>query len=97
MDAARWSEIVRTAQESTADDDRVCVQDCTCCDSDTASHCEAFGSKAMEMSTDEMRSLFTVESFCMGLVFVTRKSDGVRGTLDFTHMPRAYFNFLPRS
>jgi len=47
------------------------------------------------MTTDEMTSSFEVRSFCMGLVFVTRKSDGVRGTLDFTHMPRFYFGFMP--
>ena len=46
------------------------------------------------MTTDEMTALYEVDSFCMGLVFVTRKSDGLKGTLDFSHMPRLYFNFM---
>jgi hypothetical protein len=26
---------------------------------------------------------------------VTRKSDGAKGSLEFTHNPRWYFNFVP--
>ena len=36
---------------------------------------------------------FTVEGFSAPYVFVTRKSDGQRGTLEFTHSPRIYFGF----
>ena len=34
---------------------------------------------------------FAAYSTCI----VTRKSDNVRGTLDFTHIPRVYSNFQP--
>ena len=45
--------------------------------------------------TDQVRELFEVHSFLAPFVFVTRKKDGVKGTLEFTHLPRFYFNFLP--
>jgi len=45
------------------------------------------------MTTAEMTDAFTVHSFAAPFVIVTRKSDGVRGTLEFTHSPRFYFNF----
>ena len=44
-------------------------------------------------STDEMREEFEVLGFCNYLCVVRRKKDGVKGTLDFTHMPRFYFDF----
>lgn len=43
--------------------------------------------------TEGLQREFTVEGFCYGVCIVRRKSDNVRGTLDFTHMPRIYFNF----
>ena len=43
---------------------------------------------AMELAKD-----FTVQSFMAPFVFVTRKSDGAQGTMEFTHSPRYYFNF----
>lgn len=45
------------------------------------------------LTTDEMTSQYDVHAFTYGLVEVTRKSDGVRGTLMFHHMPRYYFRF----
>lgn len=45
-------------------------------------------------TTDEVRELFTVHSFLAPFVFVTRKSDGAKGSLEFTHSPRFYFNFV---
>ena len=45
--------------------------------------------------TNELQELFTVHSFLAPYVVVTRKSDGVKGTLMFTHMPRFYFSFIP--
>ena len=45
--------------------------------------------------TTEMQKLYTVEGFGAPFVVVTRKSDGVKGSLQFTHMPRLYFNFQP--
>ena len=44
-------------------------------------------------STAELTRNFAVESFLAPLVIVNRKSDGERGTLDFQHAPRFYFNF----
>ena len=46
------------------------------------------------MTTDEVREKYEVISFLAPFVMVKRKSDGVRGTLEFTHMPRFYFNFV---
>ena len=46
-------------------------------------------------TTEEMSREFTVQSFMAPFVFVTRKSDGVQGTLEFTHSPRFYFDFKP--
>jgi hypothetical protein len=45
--------------------------------------------------TDQVRELFEVHSFLAPFVLVTRKQDGVKGTLEFTHSPRWYFNFKP--
>jgi hypothetical protein len=38
---------------------------------------------------------FSVVGFAAPFVVVRRKSDGVKGTLGFTHSPRVYFNFEP--
>ena len=46
------------------------------------------------MTTEEAEELFEFEGFGGGIVMVTRKSDGVRGSLNFTHLPRFYFDFL---
>jgi len=45
--------------------------------------------------TEALRAEFTVHSFLAPFVLVTRLRDGVRGTLEFTHSPRRYFNFEP--
>jgi hypothetical protein len=45
------------------------------------------------MTTDEMREQFEVIGFGFGYCVVRRKSDGQKGSLDFTHMPRFYFDF----
>ena len=41
-------------------------------------------------TTDQVREMFEVHSFLAPFVFVTRKSDGKKGTLEFTHAPRWY-------
>jgi hypothetical protein len=46
-------------------------------------------------TTAEMSAEFTVHSFAAPFVIVTRKSDGAKGTLEFTHSPRFYFGFTP--
>ncbi len=44
-------------------------------------------------STDEMTGDFDALGFMAPFVIVRRKSDGVRGSLEFRHSPRFYFNF----
>lgn len=43
--------------------------------------------------TTELQQVYSVEGLGGGLCVVTRKSDGKRGSLDFTHMPRFYHSF----
>jgi hypothetical protein len=52
---------------------------------------------AKEWDTKQLQEDFVVHSFLAPIVRVTRKSDGVSGTLEFTHSPRVYFNFIPES
>lgn len=44
-------------------------------------------------TSDELRRDFEVTGFMAPFVVVRRKSDGVVGSLEFTHSPRVYFNF----
>jgi hypothetical protein len=43
--------------------------------------------------TRELGVDFEVLGFAAPLVVVRRKSDGVKGSLEFQHQPRFYFNF----
>lgn len=45
-------------------------------------------------NTQELQRDFEVIGFCAPFVVVRRKSDGVKGSLEFTHSPRVYFNFV---
>ncbi len=45
--------------------------------------------------TDQLRQEFDVLGFMAPFVVVRRKSDGVKGSLEFQHNPRFYFNFQP--
>lgn len=45
--------------------------------------------------TRELAHDYIVIGFSAPLVVVRRKSDGVRGSLEFQHTPRFYFNFQP--
>jgi hypothetical protein len=45
-------------------------------------------------TTTELREEFIVHSFLAPFVVVTRIADGAKGTMEFTHMPRFYFNFV---
>jgi hypothetical protein len=47
-----------------------------------------------EWTTEELRRDFEVMAFLAPFVIVIRKSDNVKGTLQFDHMPRRYFNFV---
>lgn len=44
-------------------------------------------------NTEELQREFTVHSFLAPFVSVTRKSDGVKGTMIFEHSPRIYYSF----
>lgn len=44
-------------------------------------------------STDQLGDDFEVLGFMAPLVVVRRKSDGRKGSLEFQHSPRLYFNF----
>ena len=44
-------------------------------------------------TTNELAEDFEVIGFMAPLVVVRRKADGVKGSLEFQHQPRLYFNF----
>ena len=44
--------------------------------------------------TQQLAQDFEVIGFLAPLVVVRRKSDGVKGSLEFQHQPRLYFNFV---
>ena len=46
-------------------------------------------------NTAELQEDFEVIGFVAPYVLVKRKSDSVRGVLEFTHAPRLYFDFQP--
>jgi hypothetical protein len=48
-------------------------------------------------TTTELSQDFEVLGFMAPLVVVRRKSDGVKGSLEFQHNPRLYFNFQAAS
>jgi hypothetical protein len=45
-------------------------------------------------TTAELQEDFEVEGFGAGICVVRRRSDNLRGSLEFDHMPRRYFNFV---
>lgn len=45
-------------------------------------------------TTDELGKEFDVLAFIAPFVIVRRKSDGANGSMEFTHSPRVYFNFV---
>ncbi len=44
--------------------------------------------------TDQLREEFEVIGFMAPFVVVRRKADGKKGSMEFTHSPRFYFNFV---
>jgi hypothetical protein len=46
-------------------------------------------------STDELSRDFEAFGFMAPYTVVRRRADGVRGSLEFQHNPRFYFNFQP--
>ena len=49
------------------------------------------------LTTDQMREQYEVLGFLAPFVTVRRKSDGQRGSLQFSHAPRFYFGFVAES
>ena len=47
--------------------------------------------------TQQLADDFLVVAFLAPFVVVKRKVDGVKGSLEFQHQPRYYFNFLADS
>lgn len=47
------------------------------------------------MSLSEAQALYDFIGFAAPFVVVVRRSDGAKGTLEFKHAPRVYFNFVP--
>ena len=46
-------------------------------------------------TTDELLAEFQVEGFMAPYVVVIRKADGQKGSMEFDHSPRIYYNFIP--
>jgi len=47
--------------------------------------------------TDQLANDFEVIGFLAPLIVVRRRSDGQKGSLEFQHSPRYYFNFEPHN
>ena len=47
------------------------------------------------METDEATKKYEFIGFAAPYAIVRDRATGVRGSLEFTHMPRFYFNFSP--
>lgn len=45
--------------------------------------------------TKQLGEDFEVIGFMAPMVVVRRKADGMKGSLEFQHCPRLYFNFVP--
>lgn len=64
-------------------------------------NCEPGSREALEAqhdqvwSTDQLREDFEVLGFMAPYVVVRRRSDGVKGSLEFQHNPRFFFNWQP--
>lgn len=48
-------------------------------------------------TTDELSEEFEAIGFMAPLIVVRRRSDGVKGSLEFQHSPRFYFNWQPHN
>lgn len=46
------------------------------------------------LTTEQLSDQYEVEGFMAPFVVVCRKGDGVRGSMEFRHHPRVYFNFM---
>jgi hypothetical protein len=50
-----------------------------------------------QWTTEELQQDFEVLGFMAPFVVVQRRSDGVKGSMEFTHNPRVYFGWRPDS
>lgn len=48
-------------------------------------------------STDQLTEDFEAIGFMAPLIVVRRRSDGAKGSLEFQHSPRFYFNWQPHN
>jgi hypothetical protein len=60
----------------------------------TREELEGLWGKGNVWSTDELSPSFEVLGFMAPFVVVRRKSDGVKGSMEFCHSPRFYYNFV---
>jgi hypothetical protein len=56
---------------------------------------EAVSAGYPQWTTDELQRDFEVLGFAAPFVVVRRRSDGIKGSLEFTYSPRVYFNWEP--
>lgn len=47
--------------------------------------------------TDQLSDDFEAIGFMAPLIVVRRRADGVKGSLEFQHSPRLYFNWKPHN
>jgi hypothetical protein len=47
--------------------------------------------------TDELMEEFEAIGFMAPIIVVRRRADGVKGSLEFQHSPRFYFNWQPHN
>lgn len=47
-----------------------------------------------KMTTEQMQKLYEVIAFAAPMVIVRRKSDNIKGSLQFDHRPRFYYDFV---
>ena len=57
---------------------------------------EAKHGKGNVWDTQQLQQNFSVVSFMAPFCSVVRKSDGVKGFVEFQHSPRLYFTFSPK-
>jgi hypothetical protein len=56
-------------------------------------HADLAADQGQTWDTAQLQADFEVTGFAAPFVVVRRRSDGVRGTLEFTHSPRVYFSW----
>jgi hypothetical protein len=58
-------------------------------------HADLAADDGRKWTTAELQAEFEVIGFAAPFVVVRRRSDGQRGSLEFTHSPRVYFGWRP--